>query len=367
MAQGTRVGIIGAGWPGVKHAEGYQAAGGFTVAAVADLIPSRRKAVMQQFGAALEFAEPDAMLADKSIEAVSVCLPNHLHAPVVLAALKAGKHVVCETPPALSASEARKMDAAATKAGKVLLYAAQRRFGGGEQAARQAIEKEYAGEAYHVRASWMRTRGVPSGTGWFTDKARSGGGAMADLGAQMLDLAWHLLGQPRPLTAFAVLPRRFPDAAPEGRTNDVEDSAFVLLRFEGDKSIELATSWAINQPPHLQGTICRVYGDKGAVDVYTPQGPLLYRNFGPKGEAKEIPLKLPKTVHYPAMMRHFRQCMSGQASPSAGGREGLALMHMIDAIYRSGDTGKSAEIRFDGETKVKALPAPEEAGDAGDV
>ena len=147
------------------------------------------------------------------------------------------------------------MAAVAAKSGKVLLYAAQRRFGGAEQAAVQALGKGYAGDVYHARASWMRTRGIPTGTGWFTDRAKSGGGAVVDLGVQMLDLAWSLLGQPRPLTAFAVTHHRFRDAAPTGPTYDVEDAAFALVRFEGGKSLELSASWAINQPPrqHVRG------------------------------------------------------------------------------------------------------------------
>jgi len=345
MAQGIRVGIIGAGWPGAKHAEGYKGAGGFQVVAVADLIPSRRKALLQQSPAAVEHADAQAVVDDKTIEVVSVCLPNHLHAPVVNAALKSGKHVVCETPPALSGGEAKKMAAAAAKAGKVLLYAAQRRFGGAEQAAAQALGKGYAGDVYHARAAWMRTRGVPTGTGWFTDRPKSGGGAMIDLGLQMLDLAWSLLGQPRPLTVYAVSHHRIKDAAPSGKTCDVEDAGFALVRFEGGKSLELSASWAINQPPRQQGTACRVYGDAGALEVYTPQGPLLYRNFGPGGEAKETPLKLPKVVHYPAMMRHLKRCIHGEEKPLVGPAEGAALMNVIDAIYRSAETGRSAEVK----------------------
>lgn len=365
MAQGIRVGIIGAGWPGTKHVEGYRAAGGIQVAAVADLIPARRNALAAQCPGAVEHADGRAIVEDKSIDAVSLCAPNHLHAPLALAALKAGKHVVCETPPTLTAGEARKLAAAAAKSGKVLLYAAQRRFGGAEQAAMQALAKGYAGDAYHVRASWMRTRGIPSGTGgWFTDKAKAGGGAMIDLGVQMLDLAWALMGQPRAQTVSAVLPSRFRDeagAAPE-RVYDVEDAAFVLARFEGGKSLELAVSWAVNQPPRQQGTACRVHGDTGAVEVYTPQGPLLYRNFGPKGEAKETPLKLPKVVLYPAMMRHFKQCILGAARPVLGPSEGVALMQMVDAIYKSAETGKSAEVKAAAEASGPLPPGPGREG-----
>jgi predicted dehydrogenase len=355
MAQTIRVGIAGAGWPGTRHAEGYIAAGGFTVAAAADLIPSRRKTLLQQFPGATELADAQALVDDKSIDVISVCLPNHLHAPIVNAALKAGKHVVCETPPALSAGEARKMSASAAKAGKVLLYAAQRRFGGAEQAASQALDKGYAGNVYHARASWMRTRGIPTGTGWFTDRAKSGGGAMVDLGVQMLDLAWSLLGQPRPLSTFAVLHSHFKNAAPSAGKYDVEDAGFALIRFEGGKSLELSASWAINQPPRQQGTACRVHGDAGAGEVYTPQGPLLFRNFSPKGEAKETPLKLPKVVHYAAMMRHLKRCIQAGEKPLVGPAEGTALMNMIDAIYKSAESGRSVEVK---QERLATNPSP---------
>ena len=340
MAQSTKAGIIGAGWPGRKHAEGYQAAGGFGVVAVADLIPSRRRAAMEQYKVPREYADADALIADKDVEVVSVCLPNHLHLPVTLAALKAGKHVVCETPPALSAGEAKKIAAAAAKYGKTVLYAMQRRFGGNEQAAAQAIEKGYAGNAIHARASWTRTRGVPSGTGWYTDRAKSGGGAMIDLGLHMLDLAWSLLGQPKPLTVFATFPR-----TAEAVTPAVEEAGFALLRFEVGKSLELAASWSLNQPPQQQGTTCRVYGDKGAVEVYRAGGPALYRGFGPTGESKETVLKLPRLTHHAALMRHLRECLLGKSTPAVGAEQGVTLMQMVDAIYKSAAAGKSVDVK----------------------
>ncbi len=345
MAKGIRVGIIGAGAPGTRHADGYRTAGGFQVAAVADLIPSRRKALRQQFDGAKEYVEAAELLADKELDAVSICLPNHLHAPMAVAALRAGKHVVCETPPTLTAAEAKKASAAAAKAGKTLLYAFQRRFGSSEQAAKQAITKGYAGDVYHARAAWMRTRGIPVGTGWFTDKSKSGGGAMIDLGAQMLDLAWHLLGQPKPEVVFGSVVQRFRETASEASTYDVEDAAFALIRFEGGKSLELSASWAINQPPQQQGTLCRIYGDKAAIEVYRGAGPTLYRNFSSKGECKETVLKLPRLVQHAALMRHFRECILARSTPMIGPAESVTLMQMIDAIYKSAASNKSVELR----------------------
>lgn len=344
MAEATRVGIIGAGWPGTAHARGYVAAGGFKVVAVADLIPSRRAAIMKEFGATKEFADASQLIADSQIDAVSIATPNHLHAPLAIAALRAGKHVICEKPPGLSAQEARRMAASAEKNGRVLLYGFQRRFGGAEQASRQTIEKGHAGEIFHARACWLRTRGQPRGTGWFMDKSRSGGGAMMDLGIHMLDLAWFLMGQPVPASATAVTHRRFTAEPTDGPAGDVEDSAFALVRFQGGQSLELSASWALNQPPQQNGTLCRIHGQAAAIDVYTVQGAVLHRQFTEQGESRTLALKPPKTVGHVAMMRHFRECILGKTPPLCGGNEGVTLMRIMDAIYKSAATGRSVGI-----------------------
>ena len=273
---------------------------------------------------------------------MSVCLPTHLHAAAVAAALRAGKHVVCEAPPTVNVKEARQLEAAAAKAGKVLLYALQRRFGGAEQAARQAVGKGYAGPVYHVRASWTRTRAVPVGTGWYADPARAGGGALIDLGVHVLDLAWALLGEPAPASAFAATQSRL--RAVDGAA---EEAGFALVRFANGATLELATSWAINQPPHQSGTACRASGEAGAVDVYTPHGPTLYRGFAPDGKAKPTHLKLPKATGYVALVRHFRECVLGKAQPQTGPAHGVRLMQMVEAMYKSAATGKSVALKTD--------------------
>jgi predicted dehydrogenase len=345
MSQGIRVGIIGAGRPAQRHAEGYRAAGGFQLAAVADPLNSRRTALAAQFSIARAYADAEEVIDDPQIDVVSVCLPNDLHGPVVIGALKAGKHVVCATPPAHTLSDAKKMASAAEKSGQTLLYAAQRRFGGAEQAAQQAISKGYIGEVRHVRASWMRTRGTPAGTGWFADKSRSGGGALLDLGLPMLDLGWALMGQPEPQSVFAIAATHVPRAKTTGAAeNGVESVGFALIRFSSGQSLELAASWTINQPSRHQGTVCRVHASEGAIDVYTPDGPMLSRKFDDKGAAKETPLKLPKVIHYAAMMRHLKRCIAGSEKPLMGPAEGVTLMRIMEAIYKSAETGKSVQL-----------------------
>jgi predicted dehydrogenase len=335
MSNVTKVGIIGGGWPGLAHARGYRAAGGFTVVAVADLIPQRRQKLIAELGPVKEYAEAKELLADETIDAVSICLPTHLHLEFAKLAFKAGKHVVLETPPGLNIKETKQITAAATKSGKILSHAFQRRFGGAELSAKQAIDKGYAGDSFHARSAWMRTRGIPIGTGWYTDRAKSGGGALLDLGSHMLDIAWHLLGHPKPLSVFALTHNH--------SELEVEDTAFALLKFENNKTLELATSWSINQPPTQNGTTCRVYGSKGAVEVYTPSGAILYRNFTPKGESKETPLHQPKVTGHAALLRYHRECILGRAQPIPPDQI-ITLVQMIEALYKSAETGKSVAI-----------------------
>ena len=132
------------------------------------------------------------IIDDEKIDAVSICLPNDLHASVATAALKAGKHVLCETPPAQSLADAKKMAAAAEKSGRTLLYAAQRRFGGAEQAAQQAIAKGYVGDVRHARTSSIAP-GHPRRHRLVHRQGAIRRRRLLDLGLPVLDLAWSAL------------------------------------------------------------------------------------------------------------------------------------------------------------------------------
>jgi predicted dehydrogenase len=357
MADFVRLGIVGGGWPGAAQARGCLAAGGFKLTAIADLIPERRKKMVSEFDIPRQHASAEELIADKEIDAISICAPSDLHQSLATQALAAGKHVICENPPALDAVGARKMLKARDRYGKILMYAFQRRFGGHEQAARAAIEKGFAGEIFHIRTAWTRTRGIPTGTGWYTSRERSGGGALMDLGIHMLDLAWCLLGESEAQTVFATTQQRFAPPGNNGRTYDVEDSATAVVKFTGGKTLELSVAWALNQPPQQNGALCRAYGDKAAIEVYTPSGATLYRDFKSSGDAKATPLKPPKTTHYPAMMRHFRLSTLGQIQCDTGAEKGVLLMEMMDAIYKSARTGKSVDIKAKQAPIAVAAPA----------
>ena len=348
MAGTLKVGIAGGGWPGLRHAEGYKAAGGFKIVSVADPIPERRAKLVatSSVGNTMPRAVEDvqSLIHDKELDAISICLPTEMHVTVATAAMKAGKHVVIEPPPGPTLGSAKQLAKAAAKYGKTLVYGLQRRFGAAEQAARQAIEKGHIGEPFHARAAWTRVRGVPQGTGWYTDAEKSGGGALIDMGLPFFDLAWSLMGQPDPQTVFTITHKRFGELAGES----AEDSAIAIVKFSNGASLELVSAWATNLPPSQIGTVCRVSGDSGAVEVYTPRGPMVYRGFdGPRGAApKETSLKLPKLAGHGAMLRHFRDCIANSEQPQVGPDAGLVLMSVIEAMYKSAATGKSVDVKL---------------------
>ncbi|MGC4033080.1 MAG: Gfo/Idh/MocA family oxidoreductase [Tepidisphaeraceae bacterium] len=335
MAQPLRLAVAGLGASGRAHAQAA-AAGGFKLVGVADLIPERLSSVAGPANVALAVDEAMTLATNSNVDALCICLPTHLHVPIATAALKLGKAVMIELPPAPTSKDAKTLAKAAEKAGKPLVYSAVRRFGAAEQSARQAIDKGYVGPVYHARLTALRTRGIPQGTGWYHDKEKTGGGAVVDLALPLIDLLNYLIGPAKPQTVYAVAHDRLTKLP-------VEEAASVLIKFDTGASAEVSVAWALNQPPGQAGVVCRLSGEVGAVDVYTPQGPVVYRSFE-KGQPKATPLKQPKVAGYDAMLRQFRAQILGEASALPGPTEGVAMMGLAEAIYKSVATGRAVEV-----------------------
>jgi predicted dehydrogenase len=328
-----RVGIIGAGWPGERHADGYKECEGVEIVAVADLDAPRRERFAQQYGVARAYSAYPELLADPEIDAVSIALPNFLHRPAAVAALEAGKHVLCEKPPAMSYEEALQMADVASRSGLVLAYALQRRLNAPTADLRAAIKDGKLGDVYHVRAVWTRTWGVPKGVGgWFIDPERAGGGALVDIGVHVLDIGWYLLGCPKPLTVSGQVHHRFPEQT------DVDDAAFALFRFIGGASLQLEVSWVLAQEAdhmgvHLYGTKGGARVDDASVEVYT---------VGAAGRTRSGTTYRDPYSGFKEETKNFVAAARGEAPPCTSGEQGAELMAMLDGVYQSSQRG--AEI-----------------------
>jgi predicted dehydrogenase len=333
----VKVGIIGLGWPGREHLKGYLQSTQAQVTAVCDANTELAARVAEEHGVEGIYADHKTMLREAGIDAVSVCLPNYLHAPISLDALRAGKHVICEKPPALDARQAKRMAAAAERAGVVLMYALCQRFSGAVKLARDYIDKGELGDIYYGRAVYHRRRGIPSGTGsWFTDKKRSGGGALIDIGVHALDAAWWLMGTPKPVSVSGNAYHKFGHVVPKGTHFDVDDSAFGLVRFDNDATLILECSWALNQ---AGGSIVQVAGTKGGAEL-SPLKLFLERD----GVPTDVVPQVPNVDSFAGQTGHFVDCIRRGRTPLMSSEQGVQLMQMLDGIYKSAQTGKEVRL-----------------------
>ncbi|MCX8052848.1 MAG: Gfo/Idh/MocA family oxidoreductase, partial [Armatimonadetes bacterium] len=192
-----RVGIVGTGI-GRHHARGYQKCPDVEIRAFCDIDETRARRCAEEYGARDVYTDFREMMKDPEIDAVSVCTPNALHAPVTITAFEAGKHVICEKPLATNAADGRAMVEAGKKAGKIFMMAFNNRFRGDTQLLKKCIEAGELGEIYYAKTGWLRRKGIPGMGGWFTTKSMSGGGPLIDLGVHVLDLTLWLMGNPKP-------------------------------------------------------------------------------------------------------------------------------------------------------------------------
>lgn len=348
MTRKIRVGIVGAGWPGQQHARAVRAVQGAILESVAEPNEERATAFRKTYEPRKRFADYSDLLADAAIDAVINCLPNDLHFPVSLAALRAGKHVLCEKPPTLNSAEMRVLQEKAEKLGLVYFFSRQFRFTPAMRRAHDLIARDELGKIYFAEAVWVRSRGIPFGLGdWFTEKKRSGGGALIDIGVHALDSAWYLMGTPRPVSVTASVFQNFKHLV-RSPLFDVEDAAFAFIRFENDAVVQLKTSWAGNLTDEIPEGLyfgrelnnCTVYGTKATVRLK----PLtLFRD--KNGSLIDEPLEPPdERDSFELQMQNFIDAILGRAAPVNNAQQAVYLMEMVDAIYLSSSTGHEVPI-----------------------
>lgn len=228
------------------------------------------------------YAAAEEMFADPAIDAVSICAANYAHADLAIKALKAGKHVLCEKPMAVTTGECEAMLAAAKQSGKRLLIAQNQRFAKAHMTAKQMLEEGVIGKVITFRSTfghggpetWSISPGKDT---WFFDKKRAAMGAMADLGIHKTDLLRYLLGQDvvRTTARLVTLDKKGPD----DRLIGVDDNAFCIYEMSGGVFGTMTVSWtyygAEDNSTVLYGTggIMRIYDDPAhSIVVRTADG-----------------------------------------------------------------------------------------------
>jgi len=344
------------------HAAGFRLAGA-EIVAVADPAPGAAAKATEKWGIAEAYESVDAMLENsKDLDAVSIIVPNKFHAPLALQCLKAGKHVFCEKPPALNASEVQELIDASTASGKKLMFNFNNRARPESQAMKTYVDDGTVGTINSAQAKWIRRTGIPGFGGWFTNKDFSGGGAVIDL-LHMIDLAMYFMGYPEPAHVLANTfdtfitdkgfkgPWGIPDRA-DG-VNNVEAAAHGFVTFKSGQVLTLQVSWAemikreevsvVFQGTGAGGKVERLFGrdglDETAIDTCE-----LYVQENGNSVTRSIVVPACEDMGRSNSAKNFIEAIEGTAEPLNSPVQALRLMQIIDAIYQSASSGKPVSI-----------------------
>lgn len=330
-----RVAVVGVGAIAqVSHIPALRRLSGVELVGLVDPDEEKAQRVAQRFGVPRVSDVVEPLLEDEAIDAVVVCTPNHLHAPISIAALEAGKHVLCERPMAKNGTEAERMAQAARKEKRILMCAMNHRFRADSELLKRFVENKELGPVFFAKAGWLRQTTDWRAEAWRVTKRESGGGVFMDLGVQMLDLALWILGGPRVEAVSASAHRR-------GKT-EVEDSLIALLRLAGGAALTLEVSWGLLMERDF--AYCNFFGESGAA-LWNP----LRIHKAMHGNLVNVTpaVDSPRSVYKQSIeseLAHFVECVRKGVDPIASGDEMVELMQVGDAIYRAAESGREVRL-----------------------
>lgn len=343
-----KIGIIGTGGISNVHIAGYLKNPNVELYAFCDINEERVKEMAEKYGVTRTFTDKDEMLKLKEIDAVSVCTWNSQHAPCTIAALNAGKHVLCEKPMATSAAEAMEMKAAAEKNGKLLMIGFVRRYGNDCKILKDFIGNDYFGDIYYSKATYLRRNGNPGG--WFGDKSRSAGGPLIDLGVHVIDLVRYLTGNNKPVSVYGATFQKLLNRpnikgvkayVSTTRTEevicDVEDLATALIRFDNGSVLAIEASFSLNIKKD-SGTI-ELFGTKGGAKL----DPELEMYTEINDYMADVTLTEPTALSFDGLfeneINHYVSCITEGTTCISPAEDGIEIMKILDAVYESARTG----------------------------
>lgn len=345
--QKLRMGVIGVG--GIaqgRHIPTFlKLSDQVTIEAISDVNEETAKNVAERFNISKVYSDYRDMFQD--VDAVTICTPNKFHAEITIAALEAGIHVLCEKPMAMTPEECQAMMDAAEKSGKVLAIAYHYRFMKDSQAAKRVILEDEIGQPIVARAKALRRRKVP-GWGVFTNKELQGGGSLIDYGCHFLDLSLWLLGNPEVVEVMGSTYNhlsKMPDQVNQWgsfnhETFEVDDHVTAYIKFDNGASLLFETSWMANIKEDEESL--SISGLTGGIDLFPFQLNQMKYGMLMNSEANWIPGEDDPSI--PQAQNFINSCL-GLEELVVKPKEALQVSQIIDAIYKSSETGQSVRLK----------------------
>jgi predicted dehydrogenase len=322
----VRVGVVGGGLIGARRAAIAARDPRCRVVAVADRDLARAKDVAAQVAArAVEAWEE--VIGDPEVDAVVVATTHDCLVPVSVAAIKAGKHVLCEKPMARSRAEAEEVAAAARHSGRVVKVGFNHRYHPAIHTAHQLAAAGRIGPLLFARCRYGHGGRPGYEREWRLNPAVSGGGELIDQGIHVLDLFRWFLGE---LEVVAGVTATWAWDAP------VEDNVFALLRGGRGQIASLHASWT--QWKNLFSL--EVFGDRGALVIdglggsYGTERLTIYTRSAAGGPPAEERREFPgPDISWGAEWDDFVGAIETGTTPMANADDGLAALVLVEALY----------------------------------
>jgi predicted dehydrogenase len=341
MPRPTRVAVAGAGFIADVHLESYRRfVPDAEVVAIYARSAEHAAPLAARHHVPRVYTDLQALLAESDCDVVDICLPNHLHAEVCLAAAAAGRHVICEKPLAVTLEQADAMIEACARAGVWLMYAEELCFAPKYERVRQIVADGALGRLYQLRQCEKHS-GPHSD--WFYDIDRSGGGVLMDMGCHAIAWFRWMLGNAKVESVYATM-----STVRHRERTRAEDNMVAILEFAGGVTCIAEDSWA--KPGGMDDRI-EVYGTTGVsyADLFAGNAALTYseQGYGYALEKAGSTRGWTFTVFeeafnqgYPQELRHFVDCVREKRPPLVSGEDGRAVLELIYAAYQSAALGR---------------------------
>ncbi|RCX18180.1 putative dehydrogenase [Fontibacillus phaseoli] len=348
-----KVGLIGNGSISESHLQAYLSNPKAELVAVCDLNEERASETARKYNIPHVYTDYRELLANPLVEAVSICTWNDSHAEISVAALRAGKNVLCEKPLCKAVDEALQVEQAVRETGKLLQVGYVRRHAANIAVLKKFMDAGELGEIYFAKASLIRRLGNPGG--WFADKERSGGGPLIDIGVHVIDLCWYLMGKPKVKSVsgntYTKLGNRsnienydfYKAADYDGSFNTVEDMANALIRFENGASLLVDVSFSLHAKDN--SAQINIYGEKGGAEIEPVLSIVTERhntilNIEPQISTPGFDFQ----GSFDTEINHFVDNCLGLTENICPVEDGVEMIKVLNAIYQSAAEGR--EIHF---------------------
>lgn len=337
----VRLAILGTGGMANVHAEKFAAIPGCTIVAAADVDLQRAKDFAAKHDIPAAYADVKELLKKADFDAVSIVAPDAFHAPLSIACLKAGKHVLCEKPLAVTYPDARKMVAAAKKAGVINMVNLSYRDWPAIQAVERVVRSGEIGEVRHIEASYLQAwlaskvwgdwRTTPAWL-WRLSSKHGSKGVLGDVGVHIVDFATFPVG---PLKSVYCRLKTFPKAKGNRIGEyvlDANDSAVLNVEFaNGALGTIHTTRWCGG---HANRLFLKIAGTKGTVEVDSDKTTAGYRICS----GSDLDKAHWREVEAPAVLNNYQRFIKAiqtgrQDQPDFA--RGAEMQKVLDACYVS--------------------------------